>query len=108
MRDLGPAELQHYLGSAAQAALLLDVREPWEFAICKLPDSELLPMGQVPVAVQRRSLPVDRDIVVICHHGIRSRQVAMFLEHYGYEKVINLRGGLDAWARELDPAMATY
>jgi rhodanese-related sulfurtransferase len=108
VRDLGPAELQQYLGSAAQAALLLDVREPWEFAICNLPDSELLPMGQVPAAVQRRALPIDRDIVVICHHGIRSRQVAMFLAYQGYEKVINLRGGLDAWARELDPGMATY
>lgn len=108
MRDFDPAELQGYIDAASPPPLLLDVREPWEFAICKLPGAELLPMGRIPDAVQRRSLPVDRDLVVICHHGIRSRQVAMFLERLGYDKVINLRGGMDAWARELDPEMATY
>lgn len=108
MQDFGPSELQQFLSSTNHAALLLDVREPWEFAICRLSHSELLPMRQIPAAVQNRSLPNDRDIVVICHHGIRSRQVAMFLEHQGYSRVINLRGGIDAWARDLDPAMATY
>jgi rhodanese-related sulfurtransferase len=108
MRDFGPSQLRAFLESTTHAALLLDVREPWEFAICSLPDSQLLPMRHIPAAVQNRSLPDNRDIVVICHHGIRSRQVAMFLEHQGYSSVINLRGGIDAWARDLDPAMATY
>ncbi|MEJ2576392.1 MAG: rhodanese-like domain-containing protein [Gammaproteobacteria bacterium] len=108
MRDLRPSELERYLGSATEQPLLLDVREPWEFGICHIRGSELLPMGQIPAATQGGALPRDRDIVVICHHGIRSRQVAMFLEHQGFDRVINLQGGLDAWAREVDRDMPVY
>ena len=108
MRDLRPAELAAYLEQAEQPPLLLDVREPWEFAICHLEGSQLLPMQQIPAAVAGDELPRDRDIVVICHHGIRSRQVAMFLAHQGYDRIINLQGGVDAWAREVDRQMPTY
>lgn len=108
MRDLSPAELQAYLAAAPAPPLLLDVREPWEFAICQLPGSQLLPMGQIPAAVGNGELPRDREIVVICHHGIRSRQVAMYLDYQGYQPIINLRGGVDAWARDVDRDMPTY
>jgi rhodanese-related sulfurtransferase len=108
MRDLPPAALRDYLDSAEEAPLLLDVREPWEFAICHLEGSELLPMAQIPAAAAGGKLPKDRDIVVICHHGIRSRQVAMFLEYQGFDRVINLYGGVDAWARDVDRTMAVY
>jgi len=108
MRDLRPAELNDYLAAAEQTPLLLDVREPWEFAICHIANSELVPMAQVPAAAAAGRLPKDRDIVVICHHGIRSRQVAMFLEYQGFERVINLFGGVDAWARDVDRTMAVY
>lgn len=63
-------------------------------------------MGQIPGRLA--DLDRDRDIVVICHHGIRSYQVARFLAHQGFPLVINLEGGLAAWARDLDPGMATY
>ncbi len=108
MRDLRPAALVGHLAAAAEPPLLLDVREPWEFAICHLDGSELLPMRGIPAAVAAGRLPRDREIVVICHHGIRSRQVAMFLELQGYDRIINLQGGVDAWARELDPQLPTY
>ena len=104
MRNLRPGELAEYLRE--QQPLLLDVREPWEHNICHLEGSQLLPMGQIHLRLQQ--LDPQRETVVICHHGIRSRQVAMFLEHQGFSNVINLAGGLDAWAREVDLDMATY
>jgi rhodanese-related sulfurtransferase len=105
MRHFQALELKLYLESGA-TPLLLDVRELWEYEICHLPDSILLPMGQIG---QRFSeLDSTAEIVVICHHGIRSRQVALWLEHYGFHSLINLQGGIDAWARTVDPQMPTY
>ncbi len=106
MRSLSPREVADLLTSAGQQPLLLDVREPWELGICSLPGSISIPMGQIPGRLA--DLDRDRDIVVICHHGIRSYQVARFLAHQGFPLVINLEGGLAAWARDLDPGMATY
>ena len=63
-------------------------------------------MRQIPVALDE--LDRDRELVVICHHGIRSQQVAMYLDHQGFRNVINLQGGVAAWARDVDPAMPTY
>ena len=65
-----------------------------------------MPMRQVPADYGK--LDRERDIVVICHHGVRSYQVARFLEHYGFDRVHNLQGGVDAWAREVDPLMPLY
>ncbi len=106
MRDLSPTELKKYLADPDQDPLLLDVREPWEFQICHLDGSKLIPMGQVAGALDR--LERERETVVICHHGVRSRQVAEFLEQQGFDKVINLSGGVAAWAQDVDPEMATY
>lgn len=86
--------------------LILDVREPWEYQLCKLPDSRLMPMRTVPQMLNE--LDPDRETVVICHHGIRSQQVALYLEQEGFGKLHNLRGGIDAWAREVDVHMETY
>lgn len=94
----------HLAGGARP--VLLDVREPWEFGVCRIADSQLIPLGQLP----RRAgeLDPERETVVICHHGIRSRHAAMYLEHLGFGQVINLEGGVEAWARAVDPGMATY
>lgn len=99
-------ELHEYLQTIEEPPLLLDVREPWEFSTCHLPNSELIPMRQIPTAMNE--LDPDREIVVICHHGIRSRSVAMYLTKNDFTRVINLRGGIDAWAKEVDPQMPTY
>jgi len=86
--------------------LLLDVREPWEYDIGHLANTQLIPMNQIPQRLEE--LPTAQDIVVICHHGIRSRQVGLFLEHNNFTHIINLSGGMDAWARQVDTTMATY
>ena len=106
MRELSATQLQDYLASDNNNPLLLDVREPWEFRVCQIQGSQLIPMGQIPTSL--KSLDPQRETVVICHHGIRSRQVAMFLEYQGFADVINLAGGVDAWARDVDRKMATY
>lgn len=106
MRHMTARELQSYLEQAPEKPFLLDVREPWEFQHCHIEGSELIPMGQIPTAHQE--LDADRETVVICHHGIRSRHVAMFLENQGFTNLINLSGGVAAWAREVDPHMPTY
>lgn len=106
MREFEAEELKSYLESVDQPPLLLDVRQPWEYAICKLDDSVLMPMSTVPVNVGQ--LDKNKETVVICHHGVRSRRVAYFLEQAGFSNVINLRGGVAGWARDVDTDMATY
>ncbi|MGE5155507.1 MAG: rhodanese-like domain-containing protein [Bdellovibrio bacteriovorus] len=110
MISLKPRELAELLAapeaSTQDRPLLLDVREPWELAICRIEGSQSIPMQRIPQAL--KELDRVRPIVCICHHGIRSYQVARFLEHQGFNRVINLEGGVAAWAREVDPAMATY
>ena len=90
----------------AAPPVILDVREPWELHICALENSRHIPMGQIPARLPE--LDSQAEIVVVCHHGIRSLQVAHFLAQHGFTSVYNLRGGVDAWAREIDPHMSKY
>ena len=106
MQHISVTELKTYLDRVEQPPLLLDVREPWEFRICHIDGSLLVPMGSVPSYLQE--LDAAREIVVICHHGIRSRQVALYLEQQGFARVINMEGGVAAWARDVDPGMPAY
>ncbi|MCB6183408.1 sulfurtransferase [Leeia sp. TBRC 13508] len=84
---------------------LIDVREPWEFALCAIPGSINIPMQTIP---SRLNDIEEGDIVTICHHGMRSYQVALYLENAGLGPVHNLTGGVEAWASEVDPTMAHY
>jgi len=106
MRELGTDECKAYLQQAAVKPLLLDVREPWEYRIVHLEDTRLIPMREIPRHAE--SLDPDQEIIVICHHGIRSRQVGLYLELQGFTNIVNLRGGLDAWARDTDPQLTAY
>lgn len=107
MRHLHPRELKAWLDDPHRDnPHLLDVREPWEFERCHIEGSELLPMSGIPSRFGQ--LDPRRETVVICHHGVRSFHVARFLEHNGFTEVINLTGGVDAWAKEVDPHMPLY
>jgi len=85
---------------------LLDVREPYELNICKVPGAIHVPMREIPGALAE--LPNDRPLLVLCHHGGRSMQVTQFLRANGRPRVSNISGGIDAWARLVDPAMPRY
>ena len=107
MKQITPVQLAEWLQDPSRPApFLLDVREPSEFAYCAIPGSVLMPMASVPARAQE--LPDDVEIVVICHHGGRSMQVAMFLERQGFAGLINLAGGVAQWAQQVDPAMPQY
>ena len=85
---------------------ILDVREVWETRISKLDNSVHIPMGQIPARIDE--LSKDKMVVCLCHHGVRSHQVALFLEHHGFNHVFNLHGGIDAWSRQVDTSCPTY
>jgi len=87
--------------------LLLDVREKWEFDTTCIPNSLLMPMGDVPSRAHAELDP-DEPIVVICHHGARSLNVTMWLRAQGFEHVQSLAGGIDGWSRAIDPAIPRY
>lgn len=108
MSRVQPLSVQqlHERLARGDAPVILDVREPWEVEICALPGSTFIPMGEIPANAER--LPKDKDIVVLCHHGMRSFQVALYLQRLGLSKLYNLTGGIDAWAREIDSGLPTY
>ena len=86
--------------------LLLDVREENETQICQIARSTHIPMNLIPL--RQNELPDGVAMIVYCHHGLHSLNVARFLEHAGFEELYNLVGGIEAWAREIEPAMARY
>ena len=88
------------------APLILDVRERWEHDVCRITQSQLIPMQEIPT--RAGELPQDQDIVVLCHHGMRSLQVVQYLEDAGFRRLHNLSGGIAAWAEEVEPTMARY
>jgi rhodanese-related sulfurtransferase len=100
-----PKQLQHSL-SENQPLLLLDVREPHEYAYAHIPDSVLMPLGTLPQSSD--SLTKDQAIVVICHHGVRSQQACLYLEQAGFSQLYNLQGGIDAWSVVCDPSVLRY
>ncbi|MCG6937308.1 MAG: sulfurtransferase [Gammaproteobacteria bacterium] len=106
MREFNALQLKAYLDSCDEQPLLLDVRQPWEFDVCKIENSVLIPMSQIPSSLE--SLDSNRETVVICHHGIRSRRVGYYLEQAGFSNVINLSGGVSQWAMTVDKQMPTY
>lgn len=85
---------------------LLDVRETYEYNICNIKNSILIPMGQI--ANNIKVLPKDKKIVVICHHGSRSKAVVTFLKNEGFEELYNLEGGIDRFASEVDSSLDRY
>jgi rhodanese-related sulfurtransferase len=91
----------------AGEARLIDVREPWEFATATIEGSELMPMGDVP-ARAHQELDPDERLVVLCHHGMRSMNVTVWLRNQGFEQTQSMRGGIDAWSAEVDSAVPRY
>ncbi len=107
MQQLTAAQLKQWLDDPARdKPVLIDVREPWEFDVCRINGAKLISMRTIPARFPE--LKRDAETVVICHHGARSYQVCMFLEQQGFGKLYNLYGGMAAWSRDVDPATPTY
>ncbi|MBF6570382.1 MAG: hypothetical protein IVW54_16055 [Candidatus Binataceae bacterium] len=103
--EIEPAELQARRLRGDHVAVL-DVREPGEVAIAAMPGATHIPMNDIPARIAE--LDREAEWVVVCHHGMRSAQVAMYLARMGFARVSNLTGGIDAWSLTVDPATARY
>jgi len=86
---------------------LLDVREPWELEKARIEGREIIQMGEIPARANQELDPEER-IVVICHHGVRSLSVTNWLRQQGFDKTQSIRGGIDGWARTVDPKIPLY
>jgi rhodanese-related sulfurtransferase len=104
--EITPQDVKRKL-DAGETFTLLDVREPWEFETARITSAKLMPMGDVPSRAHQELDP-DEDIVVLCHHGVRSMNVTVWLRQQGFEKAQSMRGGIDAWSRGVDPKVPMY
>jgi rhodanese-related sulfurtransferase len=104
--EITPEQLKQKLDTGADLTVL-DVREPWEFEAARIEGSRLIPMNEIPARVNQELDP-EEHIVVMCHHGVRSANVAAWLQQQGFEKVQSLRGGIDRWSREIDAKVPVY
>ena len=100
-----PTELSAAL-NAGEAIVVIDVREPQEWQIGRIPSARLIPLGSLFSAPP--DIPLDADIVVYCHHGQRSHAAAEALSEFGFRRVRNLVGGIDRWSRDVDPGVRRY
>lgn len=105
--QISTTDLAQWLGTPERTQpLLLDVREHWEVEYCQIPGSLSIPMGEI--MERAKTLEPDVAVVCICHHGIRSQQVALYLKSIGFSKLYNLRGGIHDWSCTVDPSCPTY
>ncbi len=100
-----PADIKRRLDSG-EPLELIDVREHDEIAIASIPDARVFPLSQAATWIDH--LPGDRELVILCHHGIRSMQVAMALAQRGHQNITNMTGGIDLWSTQVDPTVPRY
>ncbi len=100
-------ELLKTLRDTEESVTVLDVREPWEYDVAKIAGSKHIAMGDIPARFNQELDP-EAHIVVVCHHGVRSMNVTAWLRQQGFEKVQSLQGGIDRWARQIDPTVPVY
>lgn len=105
IKHISAKELQKKLQEDVKP-FLLDVREPYEFEIARIEGSQLIPLGEIPDKMNK--INSSQGCVVICHHGIRSHQVAAYLDHFGFANIYNLTGGIDAWSTDCDNSISRY
>lgn len=104
--EITPEELVE-LRRQPQPPVVVDVREMWEYDTAHLPDTLLMPMGDVSSRAHAELDP-DAPVIVMCHHGARSLNVTMWLRAQGFEGAQSLAGGIDGWSRNVDPAVPRY
>ncbi len=106
--EVVPSEAQNQLGRSRQA-VLIDVREPREFALARIEGALLVPMQTIPAELQRLEQLADGNtLLVLCHHGVRSLQVVAWLRRQGIDDCYSIAGGIDRWSREVDTSVPRY
>ena len=106
--EVTAVELSKRLARGEKIALV-DVREPEEYALARVEGAELIPMQSIPAQLQRlEGLADEQPLAILCHHGVRSLQVAVWLRRNGIEDCFSVSGGIDGWSREVDASVARY
>jgi len=101
-----PLEVKAMLDESSSSIMLLDVREKWEFDLCHIPKSIHMPIAEVILRISE--LEKTNPIIIICHNGRRSLHIGLELIEKGFDNVINLKGGVDQWADDIDTSMTKY
>ncbi len=105
MQSMTPEQLKEIMNNG-NVPVLIDVREAWEYEICRIDGSQNIPMSEFTASLDK--LEQDAETVIICHHGTRSQQVGDYLESKGYKNIKNLDGGIDSWSSSVAPDMPQY
>ena len=105
MKQFSAEQLKDYIDTGKNP-VILDVREIWEYEKCHLENSLHISMSQIPARLEE--LDPEAETIVLCHHGMRSMQVITYLQTQGFNNLINLEGGIDAWAKSVDITMTQY
>ncbi len=103
--EISPRAVSERIARGAKL-LLVDVREPWEYDLCKLPGAKLIPLGTLPANLNTL-LDAD-DVICYCHHGMRSLDAAVWLRQQGVERAKSMAGGIERWSSEIDPNVPRY
>jgi len=106
MRQLSPQQVLELIKRSEDKPILIDVREDFETEVCSINGAINIPLRNIPEAIEE--LDSQREYVLICHHGMRSQRACITMESQGFARLINLVGGIDAWACNIDPKMKRY
>ena len=104
--EIDPQEAQRRLNAGA---ILIDVREPEEYALARIDGARLIPMQEIPAELQKlEGLSDEGELLLLCHHGVRSLQAAQWLRQRGLENCFSVTGGIDRWSCEIDAKIPRY
>ncbi len=106
--EISVQETQRLLATEGVNLRLVDVRDPDEYAHCRIPRGELIPLATLPADAAAKLPDKTAQILLYCHHGMRSARAADYLRQMGYGNARSVAGGIDQWAREIDPTTPTY
>lgn len=107
--EIGPTDVSYLLGRPGPRDFrLIDCREPDEWHICRLPDAVHVPMSRIDEMAPHVFTDTNENLIVYCHHGMRSQRVASWLRQHGFARAQSMRGGIDAWADLVEPEMPRY
>lgn len=107
VQQIHPTDVKAKL-DAGEPVVLLDVRQPEEYAICHIAGSVLIPLGELPQRAGELEIPDGATVVVYCHHGMRSLNGAMFLTQVGIPNAVSMAGGIEAWSTQVDASVPRY
>lgn len=106
--ELSVYEAQKRIAARGAGLRVIDVRDPDEFQLCRLPGADLISLGELPATAAQRLPDKEAELLVYCHHGMRSLQAVNHLRSLGYAKAQSMAGGIEQWSLEIDPATPRY